>query len=280
MQEYLREGEERAMALGNRGPIRFDADGALDPDIRAAFSRCGFYVFEDVLGADELADIEADLHDILGTPAGREGLAGGCAGPVRAGGRLRGADAVLVEAAWGPFRRHRSGQQPASGEDDRADARGRCPDGGRLSHPRLAPVLRRGAPRLRPPEAARGRGRSQRRGLRAVQRGAVHQGARPGRLGRVAPGRRHPLGQPGLGRGQPRLQLHGPALRQHPRQRGVDRPRHPPAGKGGHPGDDRRRGLRTAAGRGAHRLQAGRRGDDQPPGAARLVREHEPPTGG
>ena len=65
MQAYLREGEERAMSLGNRGPIRFDAGGALHPDILAAFSRCGFYVFEDVLGADELADIEADLHDIL-----------------------------------------------------------------------------------------------------------------------------------------------------------------------------------------------------------------------
>ena len=65
MQAYLREGEERAMALGNRSPIRFDADGTLHPDILAAFSRCGFYVFEDVLGADELADIEADFHDLL-----------------------------------------------------------------------------------------------------------------------------------------------------------------------------------------------------------------------
>ena len=65
MQAYLREGEERAMTLGNRGPIRFGADGSLHPDILAAFSRCGFYVFEEVLGADELADIEADFHDIL-----------------------------------------------------------------------------------------------------------------------------------------------------------------------------------------------------------------------
>ncbi len=65
MQAYLREGEERAMALGNRGPIRLDAGGALHPDILAAFSRCGFYVFEDVLGTEELTDIEADLHDIL-----------------------------------------------------------------------------------------------------------------------------------------------------------------------------------------------------------------------
>ncbi len=91
MQEYLREGEERAMALGNRGPIRFDAGGALNSDILAAFSRCGFYVFEDVLRADELADIESDLHDILerlpvekGSPVdarGRPALGVGCEAP-------------------------------------------------------------------------------------------------------------------------------------------------------------------------------------------------------
>ena len=94
------------MALGNRGPIRLDAGGALHPDILAAFSRCGFYVFEDVLGADELADVEADLHDIPGAPAGREGFAGGCTGPARAGGRLPGSHAVLVETAGRPIRRH------------------------------------------------------------------------------------------------------------------------------------------------------------------------------
>lgn len=33
MQAYLREGERRAHALGNRGPIRFDADGSLHRDI-------------------------------------------------------------------------------------------------------------------------------------------------------------------------------------------------------------------------------------------------------
>ncbi|HJQ60145.1 MAG TPA: phytanoyl-CoA dioxygenase family protein [Vineibacter sp.] len=65
MQVYLRDGERRAMALGNRGPIRFTADGRIDPAILDAYWRCGFYVFEGVLQADELADIERDLHDIL-----------------------------------------------------------------------------------------------------------------------------------------------------------------------------------------------------------------------
>src|SRR3954454_12640528 len=65
MRTYLRDGEQRAFALGNRGPIRFTADGAVHPEILEAYWRCGFYVFEGVLKADELADIEADVHDIL-----------------------------------------------------------------------------------------------------------------------------------------------------------------------------------------------------------------------
>ena len=65
MQAYLRQGEQRAFSLGNRGPIRFTAGGAVHPDILDAYWRCGFYVFEGVLGRDELADIEADIQNIL-----------------------------------------------------------------------------------------------------------------------------------------------------------------------------------------------------------------------
>ena len=60
MVRYRREGEERAMALGNRGPVRYDGDGRVHPDILAAYERCGFYVFEGVLGQEELDDIERD----------------------------------------------------------------------------------------------------------------------------------------------------------------------------------------------------------------------------
>jgi phytanoyl-CoA dioxygenase PhyH len=91
MRAYLREGERRAFALGNRGPIRFTADRKLHPDILDAYWRCGFYVFESVLGPAELADIEADLHDILDRlpvergaavdRRGRPALALGCAAP-------------------------------------------------------------------------------------------------------------------------------------------------------------------------------------------------------
>jgi hypothetical protein len=65
MQAYLRAGERRAEALGNRGPIRFTNAGELHPDIAEAYWRCGFYVFEGVLKPTELADIERDLRDIL-----------------------------------------------------------------------------------------------------------------------------------------------------------------------------------------------------------------------
>jgi len=65
MVRYREEGTRRALALGNRGPIRFTANGALEPAIVAAYSRCGFYVFEGVLGQAELDDIERDVADML-----------------------------------------------------------------------------------------------------------------------------------------------------------------------------------------------------------------------
>lgn len=61
---YLAEGEERAMALGNRGPVRFTADGALHPEILDAYWRTGFYVFEGVLRPEELEDLKADVQAI------------------------------------------------------------------------------------------------------------------------------------------------------------------------------------------------------------------------
>ena len=61
MRQYLIDGERRALAMDNRGPITFDADGRLSQDILDAYSRHGFYVFTGVLSAEEIADITADL---------------------------------------------------------------------------------------------------------------------------------------------------------------------------------------------------------------------------
>ncbi len=65
MVRYRGDGERRALALDNRGPIRFDEQGRLDPAILDAYGRHGFYVFEGVLGAEELADIERDVAELL-----------------------------------------------------------------------------------------------------------------------------------------------------------------------------------------------------------------------
>ncbi len=65
MRAYLRDGERRALALDNRGPIRFDADGRLAADILDAYWRHGFYVFTGVLGAEELADLEHDIAALV-----------------------------------------------------------------------------------------------------------------------------------------------------------------------------------------------------------------------
>jgi len=62
MRKFLISGHEKAMKMDNRGPIAFDASGALEPSILQAYSEYGFYVFTDVLQPEELKDIEEDLE--------------------------------------------------------------------------------------------------------------------------------------------------------------------------------------------------------------------------
>ena len=91
MQAYLKAGEDRAYRLGNRGPIRFGEDGRIHKDILEAYWRCGFYVFEGVLKAGELVEIESDIQEIMdrlpthkGSPVdakGRPALAADCEAP-------------------------------------------------------------------------------------------------------------------------------------------------------------------------------------------------------
>ncbi len=61
MRSYLLSGQSQAIALPNRGPIRFDERGQLDRAILDAYSRYGFYIFENTIGADELDDIQSDI---------------------------------------------------------------------------------------------------------------------------------------------------------------------------------------------------------------------------
>ena len=62
---YFADGEERALALGNRGPIRFDAEGRIHPDIIDAYWRHGFYVFEGILDASETKALVDDFESVL-----------------------------------------------------------------------------------------------------------------------------------------------------------------------------------------------------------------------
>ena len=73
VEAYLLEGERRALELGNRGPILFDDQGKLAREIRNSYSKNGFYIFENVIGAEEPADIKKDLDQLrVNFPAGPE----------------------------------------------------------------------------------------------------------------------------------------------------------------------------------------------------------------
>src|ERR1700741_814966 len=65
MKEYGRAAEARAYALGNRGPIRFTADGKLDPVILDSYWTHGFYVLQGVVGPEELAELRAAVDRTL-----------------------------------------------------------------------------------------------------------------------------------------------------------------------------------------------------------------------
>ncbi len=64
VKSYLIEGQAKALAMPNRGPLKFDESGNIHPDILDAYNEYGFYVFEGVLSEDELGDLKADLENI------------------------------------------------------------------------------------------------------------------------------------------------------------------------------------------------------------------------
>jgi ectoine hydroxylase-related dioxygenase (phytanoyl-CoA dioxygenase family) len=65
MADYINEGTARALALGNRGPLKRSAAGTLDSDILDAYWEHGFYVFENVVDEAELAELRADVERML-----------------------------------------------------------------------------------------------------------------------------------------------------------------------------------------------------------------------
>lgn len=65
MTAYRATGEHLAAEIGNRGPLRLTDDGALHPDIQAAYWRHGYYIFENVIGRDEVESLRADAQNML-----------------------------------------------------------------------------------------------------------------------------------------------------------------------------------------------------------------------
>ena len=72
MTDYIRDGERRGRELGNRGPIRFRDGYTLADDILDAYWRHGFYVLEDVIGSEEIAELRVDMaRKLERAPVGR-----------------------------------------------------------------------------------------------------------------------------------------------------------------------------------------------------------------
>ncbi len=65
MSAYRAAGERLAAKIGNRGPLRLTDDGALHPDIQAAYWRHGYYIFEGVIDTAEVEALRADAQEML-----------------------------------------------------------------------------------------------------------------------------------------------------------------------------------------------------------------------
>ena len=61
---YLTQGQTRALALPNRGPLRFNANGNIHVDILTAYLKYGFYIFENAINAEELSDLQSDIESM------------------------------------------------------------------------------------------------------------------------------------------------------------------------------------------------------------------------
>ncbi|MGB1616746.1 MAG: phytanoyl-CoA dioxygenase family protein [Pseudomonadales bacterium] len=65
LKPYIEAGQQRAAELGNRGPIQFDENGKLTPDILSAYQRTGFYVFENLIHHAEIDELRSAMTALL-----------------------------------------------------------------------------------------------------------------------------------------------------------------------------------------------------------------------
>lgn len=62
---YCAGGTERALKLGNRGPLLFDNAGNVAKHILETYHKVGFYVFEQAISPTEIDDIRAEFNHVL-----------------------------------------------------------------------------------------------------------------------------------------------------------------------------------------------------------------------
>jgi ectoine hydroxylase-related dioxygenase (phytanoyl-CoA dioxygenase family) len=65
MAAYQEKGLRLAAEIANRGPIRLTDSGKLHPDILAAYWQYGYYIFEGLVGQDEIAALRRDANEML-----------------------------------------------------------------------------------------------------------------------------------------------------------------------------------------------------------------------
>ena len=64
LKQYQEQGTKKALALSNRGPVRYDSAGRLDQSIVNEYRNNGFYIFTGVLEQEELDQLKDDVEDI------------------------------------------------------------------------------------------------------------------------------------------------------------------------------------------------------------------------
>ncbi len=65
MGDYMRAGTGKALALDNRGPIRYTKAGKVDTTILNRYWKYGFYVFQNVIQSDELSELRQDVDRVI-----------------------------------------------------------------------------------------------------------------------------------------------------------------------------------------------------------------------
>ena len=271
------------MALGNRGPIRFTADGRAPSRHRRGLLALRLLRLRGRAQGRRAGRHRARPARHPGPPAGRDAAR---RSTPRAGRRwaptARRRTCSGRKPLGDPFGGTTARQRPPSGQDVRAARRRRTlPKEVVYPHPGLAAVLRgrRCASTAIPscwPSPRRSTARTSRRSTRRCS--SRSRAAAP-----RSPGTRTASthwDSPDWDQGIARLQLHGPALWLHAGQRRLGRAGLAQAGQDRHRGAGGRGRHRAAARRRADDLRAGRRRHHQPPGAARLVRQHQPGLAG